>query len=117
MANCPGSSTWSAWSSLGGTIASNPAIGRNSDGRLEVFVVSTDNQFWHRWQTSPGSSTWSAWSSLGGTIAGSPAVTINSDGRLEVFVVGANGNALYHKWQTTPEAAPVGQIMYPLAAP
>jgi aldose sugar dehydrogenase len=95
---------YSTWESLIGASKANTdtSVARNSDGRLEVFVVSTDNQLWHRWQTSPGSSTWSAWSSLGGTIAGSPAVTINSDGRLEVFVVGANGNALYHKWQTSP---------------
>ena len=98
----PGSSAWSDFEALGGVNRdhSDPVIIANSDGRLEVFVVAVDNQLWHRWQTAPGSSTWSAWSSLGGTIAGSPAVTINSDGRLEVFVVGANGNGLYHKWQT-----------------
>jgi glucose/arabinose dehydrogenase len=94
---------YSEWQSLGGVskVDTDPSVVQNSDGRLEVFVVAADNKLWHRWQTSPGSSTWSAWTSLGGTIAGSPAVTINSDGRLEVFVVGANGNALYHKWQTS----------------
>ena len=99
----PGSGAWSDFETLGGGIRSNtdPAVIANSDGRLEVFVVSTDNQLWHRWQTSPGSSTWSAWSSLGGTIADSPAVTINSDGRLEVFVV-ATDNQLWHRWQTAP---------------
>jgi glucose/arabinose dehydrogenase len=95
---------YSAWQSLAGVAKDNTdtSVARNSDGRLEVFVVATGNQLWHKWQTAPGSSTWSAWSSLGGAIAGSPAVTINSDGRLEVFVVGANGKALFHKWQTAP---------------
>ena len=58
---------------------------------------------------------WSNYVSLGGTITGNPAVTRNSDGRLEVFVVGANGNALYHKWQTAP-AAPPGQHGHHLVA-
>ena len=44
---------YSAWQSLAGVSKDNTdtSVARNSDGRLEVFVVSTDNQLWHRWQT------------------------------------------------------------------
>ena len=91
---------WSQYQSLGGSISGSPEVTRNSDGRLEAFVIGLDGSLYHKWQTSPGSSTWSGWTSLSGTVSGSPAVTQNSDGRLEVFVVGPQ-NALYHKWQTS----------------
>jgi hypothetical protein len=102
----PGSSTWSAYESLGGTVktGADPVAISNSDGRLQVFVVGTNNALYYKTQTSSGSNTWSGWSSLGGTIAGSPAVTQNQDGRLEAFVVGANNNDVYHKWQTLSDA-------------
>ena len=96
-----GSTSWSNYVSLGGTITGNPAVTRNSDGRLEVFAVGANgNALYHIWQTSPGSSTWSAWDSFGGTITSNPTLGRNSDGRLEVFVGGA-GNQLWHKWQTS----------------
>ena len=54
----PGSSsTWSNYQSLSGTVRANtsPEVDRNSDGRLEVFVIGTDNALHHKWQTLPGS--------------------------------------------------------------
>jgi hypothetical protein len=84
----PGSNTWSEWFSLGGKIATGPAVAVNSDGRLQVFAVATDNQLWFRTQSSAGSATWSAWTSLGGNLKSDPAVARNRDGRLEVFVIG-----------------------------
>ena len=77
----------------------------NSDGRLEVFGVGTDNALWHLWQAAPHAGPWSSWSSLGGGIISFPAVALNSDGRLEVFVRGTD-NALWHNWQTAPHAGP-----------
>jgi len=56
----PGSSTCSEWFSLDGKIATGPAVGVNSDGRLQVFAVATDNQLWFRSQSTAGSNTWSA---------------------------------------------------------
>ena len=50
----PNSNTWSpAWTSLGGGIKADtsPAVARNSDGRLQVFVVGTNNQLQYRVQT------------------------------------------------------------------
>jgi hypothetical protein len=100
------SSTWSSsWASLGGTIKADtsPAVARNDDGRLQVFVVGTNNQLDYRTQTSAGSSTWSGWTSLGPALRGGTdsVVIANSDGRLQAFVVGTN-NALYYKTQTSP---------------
>ena len=53
---------WSTWGFLGTPPGSNsisdPAAGENADGRLEAFVVGSDNGLWHRWQTE-------AWRDLG----------------------------------------------------
>jgi hypothetical protein len=52
---------WSAWSSLGGEPYAEVLVGRNQDGRLEVFVEGRSTTtppnatgVWHRWQTTPG---------------------------------------------------------------
>ena len=52
---------WSAWSSLGGDPYAGVEVGRNQDGRLEVFVQGctattppNPSGVWHRWQISPG---------------------------------------------------------------
>ena len=52
-----GNSTWSStWTSLGGTIRANtdPVVIANSDGRLQVFVVGTNNQLYYRSQLRAG---------------------------------------------------------------
>jgi hypothetical protein len=103
-----GGSTWSPYSSLSGNIASDTdlAIAMNNDGRLQVFVVGTNNQLYYKTQSAPNSDTWStAWTSLGGGIKAdtSPAVARNNDGRLQVFVVGTN-NQLYYKTQSAPNS-------------
>ncbi|MFE2751514.1 hypothetical protein ACFXGA_05870, partial [Actinosynnema sp. NPDC059335] len=76
------------------------AVGRNADGRIEVFARGGDGALWHIWQTAPNNG-WSGWQSLGGYITSPPVVMNNADGRLEVFVVGGD-NALWHIWQTAP---------------
>jgi predicted Zn-dependent protease len=100
----PAGNTWaSSWTSLGGGLRDNTKLVgiKNDDGRLQVFVVGTNNQLYYKTQTAAGSSTWTGWTSLGGGIKAdtSPAVARNSDGRLQVFVVGTN-NQLYYKTQT-----------------
>ena len=95
-------SQWSEWQPLGPShsAASDPACGRNADGRLEVFIRGeADDELWHIWQTVPGK--WSGWESLRGEITSAPAVGVNADGRLEVFARGAD-DALWHIWQTVP---------------
>jgi hypothetical protein len=80
----------------------NNAIGRNADGRLEVFSIDLNNDMWHVWQTAPNG-TWSSLSLLNNLANASYyaglAVDQNADGRLEVFAI-ADG-ALWHIWQTT----------------
>ncbi len=88
------------WASMGGVITSNVAVGRNADGRLEVFARGSDNALWHRWQTAPNNG-WSGWGSMGGVITSDPVVMNNADGRLEVFARGTD-NAVWHQWQTAP---------------
>ena len=100
--------TWSAWGFLGTPPGTNsmsyPVAGENEDGRLEAFVIGSDNALWHKWQATPGG-TWGGWFSLGKPpIANAffiPFVRKNDDGRLEVFTVGTDG-ALWHLWQAAP---------------
>jgi hypothetical protein len=107
--SAPNSDTWStAWTSLGGGIKADtsPAVARNNDGRLQVFIVGTNNQLQYRAQTAAGSSTWSTtWTSLGGGLRANtdPIGIANNDGRLQVFVVGTN-NQLYYKTQSAPNS-------------
>ena len=91
---------WSGWASRGGVITSNITLGRNSDGRLELFAKGTDGAVWHQWQTAP-SNGWSGWASRGGVITSNIAVASNADGRMEIFARGTDG-AVWHMWQTAP---------------
>jgi C1A family cysteine protease len=93
---------WSGWASEGGVLTSRIAVGRNADGRLELFVRGTDGAVWHKWQVAPNSS-WSGWASEGGVITSNISVGQNADGRMELFVRGTD-NALWHKWQTAPNS-------------
>ena len=93
-------SSWSNWASQGGGLTSDIAVGRNADGRLEVFARGTDNAMWHKWQTAPNNG-WSGWASRGGVLTSNITVAQNADGRLEAFVRGTD-NALWHNRQTSP---------------
>jgi kumamolisin len=81
-----------------------PFVGKDSNTRLEVFVVGKDGSLWHKAETSP-SGPWGAWATV---VAGKPLssgpgrVISNADGRLEVFGMAAG---LWHVWQTTPSGA------------
>jgi hypothetical protein len=84
-----------------GGFTSRPAVGRNEDGRLEVFMrgINPAYPLHHIWQLTGGG--WSHTNNLGGSLTSNIAVSNNLDGRLEVFVYGTD-NALYHRWQNTP---------------
>jgi hypothetical protein len=98
-------SGWSGWENFGspqGRIIGTPAVGSNTAvgpaGRLEVFVVTDDGAWWHRWQIAPNGG-WSGWDrsfSVRPVGHGDLAVGCNADGRLEVF--GCDGD-LAHTWQ------------------
>src|SRR6266581_2318788 len=101
--------TWSSWASLG-TLSnvqflSGYTVGKNADGRLEVFTVGSDGALWHIWQTTAGGNWYNTWFSSGKPsgmdLQPSPTLVRNADGRLEVVAAGTDG-ALWHIWQTAP---------------
>ncbi len=67
-ANPPDS--WSPWDSLGGCIQPGFAVGRNVDGRLEVFALSSSSGAWTTFTRCPPPTgvRWSPWTSFGGTL-------------------------------------------------
>jgi len=87
------------WTYLGESFVGTPTIGRNADGRLEIFAVGTNGELFHAWQVAVNGG-WSGWASFGGNFRGTPVATRNADGRLEVFVTTSTG-ALAHAWQIT----------------
>src|SRR5260370_24571733 len=103
--------SWSNWDPLTKPPNTNvlvvPGVGKNADGRLEVFTIGSDGALWHTWQTAPGQRRGFSWFSSGqpaASIANArfpPSVAQNTDGRLEVFTVGSDG-ALWHICQATP---------------
>jgi len=94
--------TWSATYPFGGATKGEVGVGLNQDGRQELFVVGTDGQLWHTWQTQPNGGWW-GWVPMGGTypLTVRPAVAKNQDGRMEVFLRGKD-NQLWHLYQAVP---------------
>lgn len=86
--------------SLGGKIADQISVGKNADGRLEVFAVGPKGNMLTSFQEEPNGD-WSEWFSMGGNLDGAPAVGNNQDGRLEIFARDA-GKAMVHAWQDAP---------------
>jgi len=99
---------WSNWVSHGtpGNLlfTSPPAVIRNRERRLELFIAGSDGHISHIWQPTPNGA-WSNWWVHDGPpngVQGAPAVGINQDGRLEVFVVERGSHWLYSQPQTAP---------------
>jgi hypothetical protein len=100
--------SWSNWDPLNKPPNTNvltmPGVGKNADGRLEVFTIGSDRALWHIWQISPGQGPWSNWFSSGqptASIANTqfpPFIAQDADGRLEAFTIGTDG-ALWHIYQ------------------
>ena len=96
----------SGWASLGqpdqGAVMVSVVL--NQDGRVEVFVVTNDNEVLHRWQQKAGQGfNDSGWASLGkpGDRANDDttiSAILNKDGRVEVFADVAG--EVFHRWQT-----------------
>jgi len=99
---------WSGWDNLGhhpestsaggGGGPFHHAVGKNHDGRLELFVTGSTDGLFHIWQTAPNNG-WSKWRNAGETTWDTVAIAQNQDGRLEVFIV---ASMLMHSWQTAP---------------
>jgi hypothetical protein len=100
---------WSAWASLNWPTKISVGsfdVGRNADGRLEIFISGSDGALWHTWQTTAGGSWNNTWFSLGQLSDGVGAggiidVVTNTDGRLEVFTPASDG-AFWHIGQIAP---------------
>ncbi len=97
--------TWNGQTALGGGAnLSGLSATRNTDGRLDVSVVGSNNKVWHNWQTTAGGS-WNGWASFDtsqSAVSGqAPCLTVNQSGALEMFINGTNGH-VYRNWQTTP---------------
>src|SRR5438034_899099 len=107
-ADMPG---WNGWAALGGQLGGGaPVVGRNDDGRLEVFALgrtALGPELVHIWQDPSSAVTgWSDWASLGsppGQFMSALAVGQNADGRLEVFASATDG-AVWHIWQDSGAA-------------
>jgi hypothetical protein len=93
-----GSSSWSSWTSLSGTLVEDPVVARNANGRLTVFGIGNDRALYINHQSS--STTWTGWLRVGGAFGSHVVVGTNRDGRLEVFGRGTNG-ALWRSNQTS----------------
>ncbi len=98
-------SSWSGWVSLGGAIIYNPSAARNSDCRLDVFVIGIYHEMFHKWQDSAASGGWSGWEDLGGNLVSSPWNGYFSDGRIWVGAWGPDGIE-HFKRQTAPSQGP-----------
>jgi hypothetical protein len=78
-----------------------PTVGKNTDGRQEVFVLGGDRAIYHRWEMTSGGA-WSDWASLQGHDLRLPMhVTNTADGRLQLFVLGGD-QRIYTRGQTVP---------------
>jgi hypothetical protein len=98
-----GSGQWSSWAALGGPWASAPSAASWGCGRVDVFLLGTDNAIWQRWWDG---STWNV-AYHGGPFTSAPAVVAPDFNRLYVFARGTDG-ALYYKWYDGMQWQPTG---------
>ncbi|MFF4182429.1 family 43 glycosylhydrolase [Streptomyces sp. NPDC001691] len=93
--------TWSPWERFGGPAGAVPTLGRDTDGRLEVFSLAPGGaHLHHRVQRPDGG--WYDWEEFGGPAGAAPAVARNADGRLEVFALSPGGTLVARRRQQSP---------------
>ncbi|MFK8912085.1 family 43 glycosylhydrolase, partial [Streptomyces sp. YS-3] len=99
----PDDDIWSDWETFGGPAGAVPTLGRDSDGRLEVFSLAPAGaNLHHRVQRADGE--WEEWEEFGGPAGAAPAVARDADGRLEVFAAGPGGALIARRRQSSPGA-------------
>jgi probable HAF family extracellular repeat protein len=110
------------WTSVGGILLGNVAVGSNLNGSLEGFGIGSDGQLWHIVQTGPGGP-WGQWQALthnGMQLVGDPSVVLDNFGLLQVFVISntnqpfvlsqvAPGSWFQAKWQQLPSSGVQGR--------
>jgi hypothetical protein len=100
----PPPGAWSVRGQMPGVKLNGVVVGRNADGRLEVFAFGDDHAVWHTWQTAPNNG-WpppNSWASRGRPpgvqLRGRLAVGSHLNGRLEIFAPGDDA-AIWHTAQ------------------
>ncbi|HWU09816.1 MAG TPA: family 43 glycosylhydrolase [Streptomyces sp.] len=97
----PYTDTWSPWEVFGGPAGAVPTLGRNTDGRLEVFSLAPGGlNLHHRMQRPDGG--WHDWEEFGGPAGAAPAVARDADGRLEALALAPGGASLARRRQRSP---------------
>lgn len=91
-------------------IGTKIAVGKNQDGRLEVFTTNSSNNLIHIWQTDVANNTWNpSFDNLGGMIDPNSQIAVerNADDCLEVFVIKGytNDNTAYSIWHIAQTSA------------
>ncbi len=76
---------WHDWTSLGGTLTSEPSVVSLYPGHLLVFVKGKDNAIWHKFYLKDR---WSDWLSLGGKFASGPRARTEGTHLVEVIAEG-----------------------------
>ncbi|MFF2777179.1 family 43 glycosylhydrolase [Streptomyces sp. NPDC058052] len=100
----PAAGTWSEWERFGGPAGAVPTLGRNADGRLEVFSLAPGGaNLHHRVQRADGG--WDGWEEFGGPAGAAPAVARDASGRLEVFALAPGGVSFARRRQGTAGSA------------
>jgi hypothetical protein len=90
-----GGSSWTGWSSLGGSLSSGPSISARPDGVYDVVVRGLDGAAYHKAFTPAGG--WTEWTPLGGGFLSALAVSYRQGtGQIDVVGVGTD-NQLYLK--------------------
>jgi hypothetical protein len=84
-------STWSGWTSLGGTVDGGPAAVAIGPTTTAVVAIGTNNAVYRQTVTDTGAT--SGWTSLGGTVTSRASVTVAPNGVESVVVRGTNGQA------------------------
>ena len=81
----PQQNKWSAWTSRGGTLTSNPSVVSSPNGQIYVFARGTGPDYALYEKTFDGQQ-WQDWKNLGvNRLTSDPVAVISDDGRINVF--------------------------------
>jgi hypothetical protein len=84
---------WGAPSGV--TLVGDPAVASWGVNRLDVLVLSSGGNLWHKWYDN-GATGWDNWGHpSAGTLGGAPAITAMGEGRLRMESALASSGALY----------------------
>ena len=92
---------WSDWEGLGNSMwtRTRTEVGRNSDGRLEIFVINKNGALEHRWQEGPGSGNWTDWREMGQGMKFVNVINNRTDGKGKLYLFTSQDNVIKYKRQ------------------